>query len=95
MSLTVSASAYVVCDLFSQIRPPVSSLYEVSGATDTGVTIRRRVMERADELSLLLESCGDDCSITFSPQPVDLFQLVGVYPGCDLLFILGVVIGVR
>jgi hypothetical protein len=52
-------------------------------------------MECADELSLPLESCSDDCSISLSPQSIDFLQLMGVYPGRDLLFVLVVLAGVR
>jgi hypothetical protein len=95
VSLTVSASLYIVCDIPLQIGPPIMSFDEVIRVTDARMTVRWGVMEHANELSLPLESCSDDYSISLSPQAIDFLQLVGIHPGYDLLFILIIIVGIR
>jgi hypothetical protein len=65
--LTISTSLNVVCDVLLQLGPPVVSLYEVGGPTDSGVSISWRVMQRLDESSFSFDSLGDYDVIPLPP----------------------------
>jgi hypothetical protein len=92
MVLTVGTALNVIGDILAHLRPPVISFHDLYRLTDTWVTVYWQVMMSLDEFPFSGYFGCYDNSVSFVPCPINAFELMGVNPWFEALFVLLVLV---